>query len=134
MRQLEKIIINGTQYLLWNAAAGTRPATAAIRLLLDGKAGVGGHHLLVVDTCRETIRLFDAAGEKIALDAVALYTASLWLARAGQAARAAALLDTLPAAACQRLSAEAARHIEVRLTDVFFRRLMTAAFPAKIAG
>ncbi len=134
MRQLEKIIVNGTQYLLWNATAGKRPAAAAIRLLLDGKAGVGAHHLLVVDTRRGTIRFFDAAGQECTPDAAALYTAALWLSREGQAARAAALLDAIPAVARERLSDQTVRHIEIRLTDTFGRRLLRIASPAKIAG
>ncbi len=134
MRQLEKIIVNDTQYMIWNATAGTRPTSAAIALLLDGESGVGAQALLIVDTCHEAIRSFDATGREISLDAAALYAAALWLAREGQAARSMSLLNTLPAEVRASLEAQTPYHIEVRLTDAFDQRLTRSAGLASIAG
>ena len=125
MMQVNNFLLQGVEYMIWDAAAGKVPGAAGIALLLDRRLGVGADQLLVMDAHR-VLRAFAADGSAIPVSPAACFAAAVWCGRQGRAAEAAALLHQLTVHERQALVAAEITVIELHLTDFFCRQLAAA--------
>ena len=121
MRRLEKIVLEGIHYIVWDETQGTSPREKGAALLLSHKDGVGGDVLLVLPKERPlALRAYAKDGREVDAD---------------DAARRAALLALGRAIAAEAdASGKTAGFVEIRLTDSFCARLFPAEQPSRIAG
>lgn len=125
MRQLEKYVISGVRYIVWDEMAGEMPETAGCMRLMDAGDGIGGDRLVVIDGRNaKDVRVFDAKGRETVLDDVARYAAALCFGKQGQAMQAASLLNAMERSSRVSLAETEPEHCEVRLTECFCRGIL----------
>lgn len=121
MRELEKIMVNGVRYIIWDEMLGICPQADGIALLLSARDGIGADVLLVIPQDRPlAIRSYAKDGHEIAVDENARNAASLSFENMTMLNR--------------NEETYAVDRIEVRLTDSFCHRLFPSEKRACIAG
>ncbi len=121
MRELEKIMVNGVRYIVWDELRGICPQSDGISLLLSARDGVGADALLVIPQNRPlAVRVYAKDGHEIAVDENARHAAAL-------------AVDNRTMLKSNDIACTVDR-VEVRLTDSFCRRLFRSVDKARIAG
>ena len=125
MRQLEKYVISGIRYIVWDEMAGEMPETMGCMRLMNSSEGIGANRLVVIDArSAKNVRVFDAKGHETALDDASRYAAALCFGRQGQAMQAAALINSMERDARVSLTGTEPEHYEVHLTNFFLKGLL----------
>jgi len=128
MRQLEKYVISGVRYIVWDEMAGEMPEAAGCMRLMNSCDGVGADLLVVIDARNpKAVRVFDAKGAEVEADDAARYCAALCFGRQGQAMQAAALINSMDRDTRLQLTETEHDYCEVRLTDCFIKGLLGKA-------
>lgn len=124
MMVLWNYTFQGVEYMVWDAAMGDAPGTAAVELLCNRHYGIGADCLLLVDA-QAALRVLAADGAERETEAMDRLVLACHLRRHGRSANAAALVKALGDQALVRMQQMEASLscFEVRLTDTFCAKL-----------
>ncbi len=125
MRELEKIVLEGVRYIIWDERHGKSPLKSGMALLLSDRDGIGADVLIVLPKNRPlSFSAYNKNGQTIDMDNNARRAVSLTLQKT----------EALSVGTQIAAEGENIDRIEVRLTDSFCGRLFNSEKKSRIAG